>query len=138
MLNLFSYVGYSDTPGRGGENAPGQAEKEDKSPPKGKDTTPNPPGQERKQEIIGSLPNMPEHARDKALVFTGPVLYYFITDHLGTPQMVLDTTGQVAWQGDYLPFGEVQVAVDKVGNSIRFPQEFRDRPRLITTEEDRV
>uniref|UniRef100_UPI0040576105 RHS domain-containing protein n=1 Tax=Candidatus Electrothrix sp. TaxID=2170559 RepID=UPI0040576105 len=72
-------------------------------------TTPEPPGQERKQEVISNLPNMPEHAREKALVFTGPVLYYFINDHLGTPQMVVDETGKIAWQGDYLPFGEVLI-----------------------------
>ncbi|MCI5122187.1 MAG: hypothetical protein D3908_13545, partial [Candidatus Electrothrix sp. AUS4] len=61
-----------------------------------------------------------------ALVFTEPVLYYYITDHLGTPQMVVDATGQVLWQGDYLPFGEVQVAVNQVGNSIRFPGQYFD------------
>ena len=54
-------------------------------------------------------------------VFTGPVLYYFVNDHLGTPQMVVDGSGQIAWEGNYLPFGEAQVVVDQVGNSIRFP-----------------
>jgi RHS repeat-associated protein len=126
LLNLFSYVGYGDNPGRGGEDAPGQAKKEDKPHPGGKDTTPDPPGQERKQEVIGGLPNMPDHARDKALVFTGPVLYYYISDHLGTPQLVVDAEGQVMWQGDYLPFGEVIVTGDEVGNSIRFPGQYHD------------
>jgi RHS repeat-associated protein len=79
-------------------------------------------------ELISCLDDVPEGGEQSCSgqIFTGPVLYYFVNDHLGTPQMVVDETGQVAWQGDYLPFGEVQVVVDQVGNSIRFPGQYLD------------
>ncbi len=81
--------------------------------------------------LDSTLLNMFSYVQDApeeegGLVFTGPILYYFVNDHLGTPQLVVDGTGQIAWQGDYLPFGEVQVVVDQVGNSIRFPGQYLD------------
>jgi YD repeat-containing protein len=37
---------------------------------------------------------------------TNPGTYYFINDHLGTPQQLVSATGTVAWQAAYLPFGQ--------------------------------
>ena len=69
---------------------------------------------------------MPDHARDKALVFTGPVTYYYTSDHLGSPQMVTNTDGVVVWQGEYRPFGAIDLTLNDVANNIRFPGQYFD------------
>jgi RHS repeat-associated protein len=54
-------------------------------------------------------------------------IYYYINDHLGTPQRLIDSAGQVVWRADYDPFG--QAAVDPastVENSLRFPGQYFD------------
>jgi len=38
-----------------------------------------------------------------------PGLYFFLNDHLGTPQKLIDTAGAVVWAAAYLPYGEAQV-----------------------------
>ena len=57
---------------------------------------------------------------------TNPDLYYFINDHLGTPQHLVTTTGTVVWQAAYLPYGEVQVQVNTITNNLRFPGQYFD------------
>ena len=57
---------------------------------------------------------------------TNPGCYYFINDHLGTPQQLVTTTGTVVWQAAYLPYGEVQVQVNTVTNNLRFPGQYFD------------
>ena len=41
-------------------------------------------------------------------VSTGEV-YFFLNDHLGTPQGVTDGTGKAVWGALYKPFGEAPV-----------------------------
>ncbi len=60
-------------------------------------------------------------------------IFYYHTDHLGTPIMMTDSTGQVVWKAEYLPFGEVASLnedVDgdgiKVTNNLRFPGQYGD------------
>ncbi|MDD4986456.1 MAG: RHS domain-containing protein, partial [Dehalococcoidales bacterium] len=55
-----------------------------------------------------------------------PKVYYYLTDHLGTPQKVIDATGAVVWSGDYKPFGEVASTVSTVQNHFRFPGQYYD------------
>ena len=55
-----------------------------------------------------------------------PGCYYFINDHLGTPQQLVTTTGTVVWQAAYLPYGEVQVQVNTITNNLRFPGQYFD------------
>jgi RHS repeat-associated protein len=55
-----------------------------------------------------------------------PKVYYYLTDHLGTPQKVMDNAGAVVWSGDYKPFGEVTTTVSTVDNHFRFPGQFYD------------
>jgi RHS repeat-associated protein len=55
---------------------------------------------------------------------TQPKVYYYLTDHLGTPQKVIDSAGVVVWSGDYKPFGEVVITVSTVQNHIRFPGQY--------------
>ncbi|WP_408608376.1 RHS repeat-associated core domain-containing protein [Desulfogranum mediterraneum] len=50
-----------------------------------------------------------------------PRVYYFISDHLGTGQLLVDANQQLAWQGEAEPFGATRVVIDQLGNNLRFP-----------------
>jgi len=57
----------------------------------------------------------------------GGSLYYMHTDHLGTVQLLTDGVGDVAWSGDYGPFGEVVVnPASTVTYNLRFPGQYYD------------
>lgn len=53
-------------------------------------------------------------------------IYYFINDHLGTPQKLLDESAGVVWSADYKPFGEADVYVNTFENRFRFPGQYYD------------
>ena len=52
--------------------------------------------------------------------------YFFHNDQLGTPQVVTDSQQQVAWEGEYDPFGRVNETVSVVEQNIRFPGQYFD------------
>ncbi|MEZ4527771.1 MAG: RHS repeat-associated core domain-containing protein [Desulfobacterales bacterium] len=52
--------------------------------------------------------------------------YYFLNDHLGTPQKVVNASGAVVWEAGYMPFGEARVLVADVVNNLRFPSQYFD------------
>jgi RHS repeat-associated protein len=52
--------------------------------------------------------------------------YWFINDHLGTPQKMVDESGSVVWAAAYAPFGEARVYQDEVVNNLRFPGQYYD------------
>jgi len=56
----------------------------------------------------------------------GEAVYYYINDHLGTPQKVVDETGSIVWAGDYKPFGVVNETVNSFGNRFRFAGQYHD------------
>jgi RHS repeat-associated protein len=65
-------------------------------------------------------------------------IFFYHTDHLGTPLMMTDRTGQVVWQGEYLPFGEpfsVNEDVDGDGvtvtNNLIFPGQYFDQETML-------
>ena len=59
-------------------------------------------------------------------------VYFYHNDHLGTPVKMTNSTGNVVWSADYLPFGEVILNEDpdgdgkKVVNNFRFPGQYYD------------
>lgn len=53
-------------------------------------------------------------------------MYFFINDHLGTPQKIVNNSGQVVWSAAYLPFGKAQVTTETVANHFRFPGQYYD------------
>ncbi|MFH2049758.1 MAG: RHS repeat-associated core domain-containing protein [bacterium] len=53
-------------------------------------------------------------------------VYYYINDHLGTPQVVMDVFGDVVWKANQEPFGEVSADVETVENNFRFPGQYFD------------
>ena len=72
---------------------------------------------------IGSLAGILAHTTPTQL--PGAV-FYFINDHLGTPAKVVDDSGTVVWDADYLPFGETNVLTGTYGNKFRFPGQYLD------------
>ena len=52
--------------------------------------------------------------------------HWFITDHVGTPQKMVDESGAVVWAAAYAPFGEARVYKDEVTNNLRFPGQYYD------------
>ena len=53
-------------------------------------------------------------------------IYYFINDHLGTPQKLLDENAGVVWSADYKPFGEADIDVNAFANQFRLPGQYWD------------
>jgi len=57
----------------------------------------------------------------------GPGLYFFLNDHLATPQKLINTAGAVVWAAAYLPYGEAQVQANStITNNLRFPGQHYD------------
>ncbi|ODC04976.1 hypothetical protein BFW38_16980 [Terasakiispira papahanaumokuakeensis] len=60
-------------------------------------------------------------------------LYYFQTDHLGTPQDITDTEGRIVWSGQYRAWGQLAQAHNGQGekahihNPFRFQGQYHDR-----------
>jgi RHS repeat-associated protein len=56
-----------------------------------------------------------------------PKVYYYLNDHLGTPQLMTDENNVVVWEAKYRPFGEAVVhPYSTVDNNIRFPGQYYD------------
>ena len=56
----------------------------------------------------------------------GEHLYFYHSDHLGTPLFLTDVSGTVVWRGEYLPFGEVfSEDEDPDGDGVEVEQPFR-------------
>ena len=72
--------------------------------------------------------NLPEDGYDLAESGSTPAegAYYYITDHLGAPQIITDDSGSVVWQAEYLPFGKVNISVAQIENNLRFPDQYFD------------
>ncbi len=52
--------------------------------------------------------------------------YYYINDHLFTPQKMIDTSGNTVWQADWDSFGTLTVTINTVENNLRFPGQYYD------------
>jgi RHS repeat-associated protein len=53
-------------------------------------------------------------------------VYYYHNDHLGTSQMMTDSTGAVVWSAQYEPFGEATINIGQITNNLRFPGQYFD------------
>jgi RHS repeat-associated protein len=53
-------------------------------------------------------------------------IYYYHNDHLGTPQVITNSSGSVVWKASYTPFGKAQTSVSTIENNIRFPGQYFD------------
>ena len=61
-----------------------------------------------------------------AYIATGSV-YAIHADHLGTPQVLTDSAGLVAWSATYAPFGLVLQETGLLGFNLRLPGQYHDR-----------
>jgi RHS repeat-associated protein len=52
--------------------------------------------------------------------------YYYINDHLGTPQKIIAENGSTVWSARYTAFGKASVIVGNVVNNLRFPGQYYD------------
>jgi RHS repeat-associated protein len=58
----------------------------------------------------------------------GNALYHYLNDRLGTPEILTDATGIVAWEAWYEPFGEAHIhPSSSVVNNIRLPGQYYDQ-----------
>lgn len=57
---------------------------------------------------------------------TQPLLFHYTSDHINSGQIITDAAGQVVWQGEYSPFGDVNVVVNSIENNFRFPGQYYD------------
>ncbi len=48
------------------------------------------------------------------------------TDHLGTPQIMTNSSGAVVWSAYYKAFGAATVTVSTITNNLRFPGQYYD------------
>jgi len=62
-----------------------------------------------------------------SMIKPGELAYYFHNDHLGTPQVLTDASGSIAWKAVYTPFGEAVVSIATVENPFRFPGQYYDQ-----------
>jgi RHS repeat-associated protein len=53
-------------------------------------------------------------------------IYYYHTDHLGTPQSLTDDDQTVVWQAHHDPFGRASVTTQTVVNNLRLPGQYFD------------
>ncbi|MBW2005045.1 MAG: RHS domain-containing protein [Deltaproteobacteria bacterium] len=54
--------------------------------------------------------------------------YYYLNDHLGTPQIMTDSNGTVVWEASYRPFGDAEVnPSSSVVNNFRLPGQYFDK-----------
>ena len=61
-------------------------------------------------------------------------MHIVISDHLGTPQMLLDENKNVVWQANYDEFGQANILVNQVDFNLRFPGQYYDKETgFITT-----
>ncbi|UCH46021.1 MAG: RHS repeat protein, partial [Nitrospiraceae bacterium] len=56
----------------------------------------------------------------------GNIIYYYHNNHLGTPMVMTDASGQTVWEGAYLPFGETYSVTGTITNNLRFPGQYYD------------
>jgi len=62
-----------------------------------------------------------------AMIKPGEAVYYFHNDHLGTPKILTDGNGSIAWKAAYTPFGEAVASIQTVENPFRFPGQYYDQ-----------
>ena len=53
-------------------------------------------------------------------------IYYVICDHLGTPQLIVNTSGTVVWKAAYQSFGKAQILIETITCNIRFKGQYFD------------
>ena len=53
--------------------------------------------------------------------------YFYLNDHLGTPQKLVGRNGVVVWAAEFEAFGKANVTVNSIDNPLRFPGQYFDK-----------
>jgi RHS repeat-associated protein len=56
----------------------------------------------------------------------GATYYWYLNDHLGTPQRLIDGSGRVVWAATYDSFGNARIDIADVTNNLRLPGQYFD------------
>ncbi|MDA8142164.1 MAG: fibronectin type III domain-containing protein [Desulfobacteraceae bacterium] len=56
----------------------------------------------------------------------GATYYWYLNDHLGTPQRMIDGSGRVVWAATYDSFGNARIDTAEVANNLRLPGQYFD------------
>ena len=76
--------------------------------------------------IYGYKPNS-TWSTDPLFMREGGNIYFYHNDHLGTPKMLTDISGNVVWSASYDAFGKASVdAASTITNNLRFPGQYFD------------
>jgi RHS repeat-associated protein len=59
-------------------------------------------------------------------------LFFIHDDHLGRSEKFTDSSGNIAWDGVFLPFGEIHSITGTIDNVLRFPGQIYDRETDLT------
>jgi RHS repeat-associated protein len=62
-----------------------------------------------------------------AMIRPSEALYYYHNDHLGTPQILTNSSGAVSWKAAYTPFAEAEISIQTVENPFRLPGQYYDQ-----------
>ncbi len=82
--------------------------------------------QEQRNEIKKTYIYEPESFKPLAMVQDGEVYHYHL-DHLGTPQELSNSKGNIVWKARYTTYGNVAYKeVDEIENNIRFQGQYFD------------
>jgi RHS repeat-associated protein len=54
------------------------------------------------------------------------IYYYYLNDHLGTPQKIMSDNGTVVWAATYESFGSATITTATITNNLRFPGQYFD------------
>ncbi|MES9969873.1 MAG: RHS repeat-associated core domain-containing protein, partial [Candidatus Thiodiazotropha sp.] len=57
----------------------------------------------------------------------GKTAYTILTDHLGTPRVVIDEDQQAVWSADYSPFGLIKIGHEQITLNLRLPGQYEDQ-----------
>lgn len=53
-------------------------------------------------------------------------IYYFHSDHLGTPRAITNSEREMVWTANYKPFGQAIPTITEIENNLRFPGQYYD------------
>ena len=86
-----------------------------------------PPEYIQKPVYLASLLNITGILVNSVVAATSnDAVYYYINDHLGTPQKMIDTEGNVVWEADIKPFGLASIRNENIKNQFRLLGQYLD------------
>ena len=84
-------------------------------------------GETARQDAAATFVAHPDHQGPLSRI-SGGQRYHYLSDHVGTPQELVDDARKVVWAADFDGYGEIRrELVAEVDNPLRFPGQYHDR-----------